>query len=49
MKMKTIKLRDQAVLSNCRREISLHVRTPISKKVYRRSRECRDHYNAHKE
>ena len=47
--MKTVNQRDQAVLSNCRREISLHVRTPISKKVYRRSRQSRDHYNAHKE
>jgi hypothetical protein len=33
--------RNQAVLCACRREISLHVRKPISKKVYRR---C----NAHK-
>lgn len=47
--MKPIKPRDQAVLLNCRRGISLHVRTPISKKVYRRSRQCRDHFNAHKE
>jgi len=29
--------RNGAVLSACRREISLHVRKPISKKVYRRS------------
>jgi hypothetical protein len=34
--MKSIQ-RNQAVLSACRREISLHVRKPISKKVYRRS------------
>ena len=47
--MKPVKPRDQAVLSNCRREISLHVRTLVSKKVYRRSRVSRDHYNAVKE
>ena len=34
--MKSIQ-RNQAILAACRREISLHVRKPISKKVYRRS------------
>lgn len=38
-----IKPRNPAILAACRREISLHVRKPVSKKLYRRSRTLRQY------
>ena len=35
--MKPITQRDGSILAACRREISLHVRKPLSKKIYKRT------------